>query len=86
MPPGTGHVSRLVAGHQPVRGRIIRGKKRYVPAVLRGNAIPNKVLVEMVNLGNAEDAALLASAKDREQLARGIHTALFDYFGERPTR
>ncbi len=72
--------------HQPVRHRIIRGKSRYVPAVLRGNAIPNKVLVEMVNLSNPDDAALLASRLRRQQLAEGLFDALFDYFGEKPTR
>jgi N-acetylmuramoyl-L-alanine amidase len=73
-----------VHSHQPIRNRIIRGKKRYVPAVLRGNAVPNKVLVEMINMSNKEDAAVLASAKDRDRLALSLVEALFDYFGEGP--
>jgi N-acetylmuramoyl-L-alanine amidase len=73
-----------VQPHQPVRHRIIRGKSRFVPAVLRGNSIPNKVLVEMVNLSNPDDAALLASANKRDRLATGLLNSLFDYFGETP--
>ena len=73
-----------VHSHQPIRGRIIRGNKRYVPAVLRGNAVPNKVLIEMINMSNKEDAALLASARERERLANSLLEALFDYFGEGP--
>jgi N-acetylmuramoyl-L-alanine amidase len=60
--------------YQPVRNRIIRGKQRWVPAVLRGNEIPTKVLVEMLNLSNREDARLLGSAQ----------LALFRHFGETP--
>jgi len=71
-----------VQPHQPVRGRIIRGQRRYVPAVIRGNMVPTKVLVEIVNLSNPEDAALLASARDRDRLAGGLVRSLFDYFGE----
>ena len=68
--------------HQPVRNRIIRGKSRFVPAVLRGNAIPTKVLVELLNLSNAEDASILASATERSRLASGIVDALYAHFGE----
>ncbi len=70
--------------HQPVRNRIIRGKKRFVPAVIRSNAVPNKVLVEMVNLANGDDADLLASARERQRLADALLRSLYHYFGERP--
>ena len=75
-----------VQAHQPVRHRIIRGKNRFVPAVLRGNAIPNKVLIEMLNLSNPDDAALLASRARRQQLSDALFASLFDHFGEEPTR
>jgi N-acetylmuramoyl-L-alanine amidase len=74
-----------VQDYQPVRHRIIRGSKRYIPAVLRGNAVPTKVLVEMVNLGNAEDAAVLGSSRDRDRLADAVFQALLRHFGE-PSR
>jgi N-acetylmuramoyl-L-alanine amidase len=68
--------------YQPVRNRIIRGKSAWVPAVLRGNAIPSKVLVEMVNLSNKKDAAILAAARDRERLADALLAALRSHFGD----
>jgi N-acetylmuramoyl-L-alanine amidase len=67
--------------YQPVRNRIILGRSIYVPAVLRGNVVPNKVLVEMVNLTNHGDAALLASARDRNRLANAMYQALHGYYG-----
>ena len=51
-------------------------------AVLRGNTVPTKVLVEMVNLSNPEDAALLASARERERISEGLLNSLLLHFGE----
>jgi len=70
--------------HKPVRDKVIRGRAKWVPAVLRGNAVPTKVLVEMVNLSNREDAALLGQARERERIARSIANSLFLHFGESP--
>jgi len=71
-----------VQPYQPVRDKVLRGKQKWLPAVLRGNAVPAKVLVEILNLANAEDARLLAEARRREQVARSLQAALFDHFGE----
>jgi N-acetylmuramoyl-L-alanine amidase len=68
--------------YQPIRDRIVRGRNKWLPAVLRGNAVPNKVLVELVNLSNPEDAAVLGSARWRERLAHGLLGALYRHFGE----
>ncbi len=73
-----------VQKHQPVRDRVIRGKRIWLPAVIRANAIPSKVLIELVNLSNSEDARLLGSAAERDRLADGLMLGLFHYFGERP--
>ncbi len=70
--------------YQPIRNKVIRGKSKWVPAVLRGNAIPNKVLVEMVNLSNPQDAKLLGQARARDQMASGLARSLYGYFGEKP--
>ena len=64
-----------------MRNRIIRGRSIFVPAVLRGNAVPTKVLVEMVNLTNHKDAALLARARDRERMAEALYQALLGHYG-----
>ena len=72
-----------VQGYKPVRDRIIRGRREWTPAVLRNNEIPAKVLVEMVNLTNGKDAAVLASAEQRERLAEALFVALYGYFGQK---
>ncbi len=64
----------------PVRDRVIRGRRTWLPAVLRGNAVPAKALVEMVNLSNTQDAALLGSSRERSRLARALARALESYF------
>lgn len=66
--------------YQPVRERVIRGGEVWLPAVLKGNAVPTKVLVEMVNLNNPDDAALLGRAAERDRLAKALAGALSDYF------
>jgi N-acetylmuramoyl-L-alanine amidase len=70
-----------VQPYQPIRERVIRGREVWLPAVLRGNAVPTKVLVEMVNLNNPDDAALLGRASDRDRLANALAAALASHFG-----
>jgi len=69
--------------YQPIRERVIRGRDVWLPAVLRGNIVPTKVLIEMVNLNNPDDATLLGRAADRDRLAKALGSALSDYFGPR---
>ena len=71
-----------VQPYQPIRERVIRGRKIWLPAVLKGNAVPTKVLIEMVNLNNVDDAALLGRAADRDRLAKALAAALADHFGQ----
>ena len=70
-----------VQAYQPVRDRVIRGREVWLPAVLKGNAVPNKVLIEMVNLNNPEDAALLGRAADRDRLSKALVAGLTSYLG-----
>jgi N-acetylmuramoyl-L-alanine amidase len=71
-----------VQRYKPLRDRVIRGRRTWLPAVLRGNAVPAKVLVEMVNLSNPQDASLLGSARERDRLAKALMRGLTTYFGE----
>jgi N-acetylmuramoyl-L-alanine amidase len=64
----------------PVRDRIIRRKRAWVPAVLRANQVPAKVLVEIANLNNVADARLLQDAKFRDRSAAALVDALTRYF------
>ncbi len=68
---------------KPVRDRIFRGRKAWVPAVLRYNAVPAKLLLEVCNLANAEDRKLLATREFRDQVADSVLDGLLTYFGAR---
>jgi N-acetylmuramoyl-L-alanine amidase len=58
--------------YEPVRDRVLRGRRSWVPAVLRFTAAQNAVLVEACNMANAEDRTLLQKAAWREQFARAV--------------
>lgn len=84
-----GHVidsfmARDLAVHEdrPVRDKIIRYRKPWVPAVLRYNQIPAGVLLEVCNLGNAEDRTSLLTARYREEVAQAIVEGVLAYYGD----
>jgi N-acetylmuramoyl-L-alanine amidase len=56
----------------PVRDRVLRGRRSWVPAVLRYTAAQNAVLVECCNMANEADRALLVDRRWREEFARGV--------------
>ena len=66
---------------QPIRRNVIRGGREWVPAILRYNRIPARVLIEVCNLNNPEDRRLLVSRKYREKVAQAIVTALVEFYG-----
>jgi N-acetylmuramoyl-L-alanine amidase len=66
---------------QPIRANVIRGGREWVPAILRYNRIPARVLVEVCNLNNPEDRKLLVTAKYRDQVARALVSALVAFYG-----
>jgi N-acetylmuramoyl-L-alanine amidase len=73
-----------VHGFSPVRGYIVR-KRPMVPAVLRFNRVPASVLVEAVNLNNAEDQKQLRDPAFRQAFAEAILAGLERYFdGDAP--
>ncbi|MGH9465375.1 MAG: N-acetylmuramoyl-L-alanine amidase family protein, partial [Thermoanaerobaculia bacterium] len=84
-----GHlIDAFVAGRlavhpdRPVRDKIIRYRKPWVPAVLRYNQIPAGALVEVCNLANEEDRRLLLTRRYRQQVAEGIVRGLLAYYGD----
>jgi hypothetical protein len=66
---------------QPIRRNVIRGGREWVPAILRYNRIPTRVLVEVCNLNNPEDRKLLVTASYRDRVARALASALVDFYG-----
>ena len=68
--------------NKPVRDRIVRRRGTpWVPAVLRYNEIPTKVLVEVCNLANKEDRRLIQTRRYRERVAESLADGLLGYFG-----
>ncbi len=68
---------------QPVRQNVIRGGSEWVPAILRYNRIPTRVLVEVCNLNNPEDRKLLVTPAFRDRVARAVVSGLVDFYGGR---
>ena len=68
---------------EPIRRNVIRGGREWVPAILRYNRIPARVLVEVCNLNNPDDRRLLQSAAYRERVAAALVDALVEFFGGR---
>jgi len=66
---------------QPIRRNVIRGGREWVPAILRYNRIPARVLVEVCNLNNPDDRKLLVTRAFREKVARALVGALLAFYG-----
>ncbi|HEV7786376.1 MAG TPA: N-acetylmuramoyl-L-alanine amidase [Thermoanaerobaculia bacterium] len=66
----------------PVRDKIIREGKEWVPAVLRYNSIPAKVLLEVCNLNNDQDRGLLQTRAYRQHVAEAVVRGLLAYYGQ----
>ncbi|HVS00471.1 MAG TPA: N-acetylmuramoyl-L-alanine amidase [Thermoanaerobaculia bacterium] len=67
---------------KPVRDKVIRNKSVWVPAVLRYNTVPAKVLLEVCNLANEQDRRLIQTRAYRQQVAEAIVQGLLAYYGE----
>ncbi len=65
---------------EPVRDNVIRRKSEWVPAVIRHNMVPTRMLLEVCNLGNEKDRALIKTKKYRQQLAEAIYQGLVDFY------
>jgi len=77
------HASDLaVHPDKPIREKIIRGRRKYVPAVIRFNAIPSKVLIEVCNLANSSDRKLLQTQDFRQQVAEAVVRGILGYYGQ----
>ena len=68
--------------YEPVRDRVLRGRRSWVPAVLRFTAAQNAVLLEACNMANPSDRALLQDAEWREQFARAVVEGMASAFAK----
>lgn len=66
---------------EPVRRNVIRSGREWVPAILRYNRIPARVLVEVCNLNNPDDRRLLRTRSYREKVAEALVEAMIEFYG-----
>lgn len=69
---------------KPIRDRIIRSRRSrpFVPAVVRHNEVPAKLLLEVCNLANREDRMLLQTRAFRQKMAEAVVDGILAYYGE----
>jgi len=67
---------------KPVRDKIIRNNSEWVPAVLRYNSIPAKILLEVCNLANDQDRKLIQTRAYRQKVAEAIVRGFLGYYGQ----
>ena len=66
--------------NQPIRDRIYRGRTPWVPAVLKYSKVPAKVLVEVNNLANKDDLALMKTQVFREKFSSALVDGILAYY------
>ena len=66
----------------PVRDNVVREGREWVPAIIRYNQVPARLLLEVCNLGNRRDRELLKTRRFRTQLADGIYKGIADFYAE----
>ena len=69
--------------YQAVRNRIIRYRSYWLPAVLKMNYVPTKVLIEVANLNNPDDRAALGTQAFRKRFAESVVEAITSYYNRR---
>jgi N-acetylmuramoyl-L-alanine amidase len=67
---------------KPVRDKIIRNNGTWVPAVLRYNSVPAKILLEVCNLANEQDRRLVQTRAWRQKVAEAVVQGLLAYYGQ----
>ena len=67
----------------PVRDSVVRDGREWVPAIIRYNLVPTRLLLEICNLGNQNDRALIRTKKFRQRVAEAMYQGLVDFFADR---
>jgi N-acetylmuramoyl-L-alanine amidase len=71
-----------VHAFNPVRDNVMRDGREWVPAVIRYNVVPTRLLLEVCNLGNRRDRDLVKTKKFRQAVAEAIYRGLIDFYDE----
>jgi len=69
-----------VHAFNPVRDNVVRNGREWVPAVIRYNLVPTRLLLEICNLGNTRDRALMKTKAYRQKIAESIYEGLVAFY------
>lgn len=72
-----------VHAFNPVRDNVVRNDREWVPAVIRYNLVPTRLLLEICNLGNSKDRALMKTKAYRQKMAEAIYEGLVAFYNDR---
>lgn len=78
-----GKAELAVHPYKPVRDNVVRSGREWVPAVIRYNKVPTRLLLEICNLGNEEDRRLVATRTHRIATAAAIFSGIVDFYASR---
>ncbi|HJQ38712.1 MAG TPA: N-acetylmuramoyl-L-alanine amidase [Thermoanaerobaculia bacterium] len=70
----------------PVRDNVVRRGGEWVPAVIKYNQVPTRLLLEICNLGNTKDRELVMTRKYRQQVADAIYRGIADFYDAREVK
>jgi N-acetylmuramoyl-L-alanine amidase len=71
-----------VHSFNPVRDNVVRDGREWVPAIIRYNMIPTRLLLEVCNLGNPRDRELIKTKKYRQRVAEAIYRGMVNFYAE----
>ncbi|HEX9162426.1 MAG TPA: N-acetylmuramoyl-L-alanine amidase [Thermoanaerobaculia bacterium] len=70
----------------PVRDYVMRDGGEWVPAIIRYNVVPTRLLLEVCNLGNRRDRELMKTKKFRQRVAEAMYRGLVEFYTEDDNR
>jgi N-acetylmuramoyl-L-alanine amidase len=70
----------------PVRDNVVRSGHEWVPAVIKYNQVPTRLLLEICNLGNTKDREMVMTRKYRQQIAEAIYRGIADFYDAREVK
>ena len=68
-----------------LRDNVVRDGREWVPAVIRYNLIPTRVLLEICNFGNEQDRGLARTRAYRQSVAVALEKGIVRYFAQKKT-
>ena len=66
----------------PVRDNVVRGGREWVPAIIRHNVVPTRMLLEVGNLANRSDRKLIRTRRHRQAIAQAMYDGLVAFYAE----